>query len=290
MSSTPLQNNTVALVNGELKSFVDLFDRGFMYGDGLFETVRVVNGKAALWGYHCKRLDKGCKQLKIKTDPDLYRRLWSGLERVVSESGRAFEVCVVKLMITRGAGGRGYQPAQQCMPSEIIICYPAPVYPITHASEGILASTCLHRLSENPILAGIKHLNRLDQVLASTELSDSVSEGIMLDQKGRMIEGTKSNILLFKGNKIVSPVTTLCGVDGVARSFIFDNLSTLGVQGRFENIEPAQLAEFDGMAIVNSVLGVWPVRVLDGINLPINTLVFDIQRLFNRALNFEFEL
>ena len=259
-----------------------------MYGDGLFETVRVVNGKAPLWEYHCRRLDKGCKQLKIKTDAALFRRLWSGLQQVVSEAGRVSEICVVKIMITRGAGGRGYQPAPQSNPSEIIICYPAPSYPLTHASEGIQVTTCKHRLSENPALAGIKHLNRLDQVLASTELSDSVPEGLMLDQQGLIIEGTKSNVLLFKNNEIVSPITSLCGVDGVARSFIFDNLSILGIKGRFEHVESAQAFEFDGMAIVNSVLGIWPVRTLDCVELPISPLVSDIQRLFNNKLNFEF--
>jgi len=279
-----------ALINGELQTSVNLFDRGFMYGDGLFETVRVVKGKAPLWDYHCQRLEKGCKQLKIKTDADLPRRLWSGLQRVISEAGRTTEACVVKIMITRGAGGRGYQAAQQCSPTEIIICYPAPDYPTTHASQGIRVLTCQHRLSENSVLAGIKHLNRLDQVLASTELDDSVAEGLMLDQHGRVIEGTKSNILLFNNNEIISPITTLCGVDGVARSFIFDNLSSLGVKGRFEHIEPSQLFEFDGIAIVNSVLGVWPVRNLDGVDLPISPLVFEIQQLFNDMLNFEYML
>ena len=261
-----------------------------MYGDGLFETVRVVKSKVPLWGYHCQRLEKGCKQLKIKTAPDLPHRLWSGLQQVISEAGRTAETCVVKIMITRGAGGRGYQAAQQCNPTEIIICYPAPDYPSAHASQGINVLTCEYRLSENPVLAGIKHLNRLDQVLASTELDDSVSEGLMLDQQGRLIEGTKSNILLFKGNEIISPITTLCGVDGIARRFIFDNLSVLGVQGRFEHVEPSQLVEFDGIAIVNSVLGIWPVCKLDGIDMAISPLVFDIQRLFNDKLNFEYML
>ena len=291
MSSCPPPRSpqyTPALVNGELKASVNLFDRGFMYGDGLFETVRVVNGQAPLWRYHCQRLETGCRQLKIKTDTGLLKRLLAGLQEVVGEAGRTAETCVVKIMITRGVGGRGYQTAQHCTASEIIICYPAPDYPSAYAREGILVSTCQHRLSENPLLAGIKHLNRLDQVLASTELDDSVAEGLMLDQQGQVIEGTKSNILLFKNHEIVSPITTSCGVDGVARSFIFDNLSTLGAQGRFEHIKPEQISEFDGMAIVNSVLGIWPVRMLDGVELPISPLVFDIQRLFNDLLNFEY--
>ena len=288
--STPSTPFAPALVNGELETSVSLFDRGFMYGDGLFETVRVVNGSAPLWEYHCRRLERGCRQLKIQTDTELLRRLWSGLQRIVSEAGRTAETCVVKIMITRGLGGRGYLPSESSKPSEIIICYPAPVYPSAYASEGIVVSSCSHRLSENTALSGIKHLNRLDQVLASTELNDAVAEGLMLDQQGRVIEGTKSNILLFKNNEIVSPITTLCGVDGVARSFIFDNVSALGVKGHFEHIKPEQIVEFDGMAIVNSVLGIWPVRKLDDVELSISPIVFDIQTLFNDVLKFEYVL
>ncbi|UZE94693.1 aminodeoxychorismate lyase [Alkalimarinus alittae] len=278
------------LINGVFKDALDVFDRGFMYGDGLFETIRVVNGEPLLWVYHCKRLTDGCKKLKIPTDTELTQRLKSGLDSVVKKAGKANEICVVKIIVSRGAGGRGYQLPAQTSPSEVIICYPLPEYPSDYASEGVNLMTCHHRLSENPALAGIKHLNRLDQVLASAELDSSVSEGVMLDQKGRVIEGTKSNIIFFESQGIVSPNTKLCGVDGVARQFIFDNVKKLGLSARIDTVTPSTIAEFCGMAIINSILGVWPVRRLDGNELPISPLVYKIQHLLNDQLKYEYKV
>ena len=169
-----------------------------MYGDGLFETVRVVNGEAPLWRYHYIRLAKGCERLKLSVDSQLSERLLSGLRRVVLEAGLESDSCVVKIMITRGVGGRGYGPPSHVVPSEVIICYPFPEYPLSYSRDGVAVSTCQHRLSENVMLAGLKHLNRLDQVLATEELDSLVAEGLMLDQRGHVIEGTKSNILFFE--------------------------------------------------------------------------------------------
>ncbi|WP_250657961.1 aminodeoxychorismate lyase [Alkalimarinus coralli] len=261
-----------------------------MYGDGLFETVRVVKGIAPLWEYHCKRLIKGCEKLKIETDDKLIERLWSGLNRVIEIAGTKSDTCIVKLIISRGAGGRGYQVPEQSTATEVVICYPAPSYSSTHPSEGVNVTTCRYRLSENSYLAGIKHLNRLDQVLASSEVPKSSSEGIMLDQRGRLIEGTKSNILFFGDGEIVSPATDLCGVDGVARDFVFLNAQELGLSARFERVLPSAIHQFEGMAVTNSVLGIWPVRQMDGALLPISPLVYDIQRLFNEKLMFEYKV
>ena len=156
--------------------------------------------------------------------------------------------------------------------------------------DGIEVRTCRHRLSENPVLAGIKHLNRLDQVLASAELEQGITEGLMLSQKGLAIEGTKSNILFFEDDGIVSPDTRLCGVDGVARSYIFDSAAQLGLNTRLANILPSSISEFKGMAVTNSVLGVWPVCRLDGVDLPISPIVCDLQRLLNKQLNYEYKV
>lgn len=279
-----------ALINGILTDTIAVFDRGFMYGDGLFETIRVVNGEPLLWQYHCKRLLAGCIKLKIPTDDQLLQRLRAGLERVITEAGKASDTCVVKIVISRGSGGRGYQLPEQAKLSEVIICYPVPQYPQSHASEGVSVKTCHHRMSENPALAGIKHLNRLDQVLASSELEDSVSEGVMLDQRGRVVEGTKSNILFFEERGVVSPDTSLCGVDGVARQYIFDKAKKLGLNARIDTVLPSSIDQFKGMALINSVLGVWPVRRLDGKELPISPLVYEIQRMLNDNLMYEYKV
>ncbi len=288
------------LINGEFNDSIDVFDRGFMYGDGLFETIRVVKGEPLLWGYHTKRLTDGCYKLGLPVDSGLTSRLRLGLERVVKQAEKYAEVCVVKIVVTRGGGGRGYQQPEQVKITEVIICYPAPEYSSSCSSEGVELRTCFHRLSENPALAGIKHLNRLDQVLASKEIAQwkmlaaakevSHLEGLMLDQSGHMIEGTKSNILLFEDGGIVSPDTRLCGVDGVARNYIFDCAKQIGLGTRIDTVLPASISKFKGMAITNSVLGIWPVCRLDGVKLPISPLVYDIQRLLNEKLMYEYKV
>lgn len=288
------------LINGVLNRSVEVFDRGFMYGDGLFETIRVVKGDPFLWDYHTNRLVEGCKKLSLPVDSDLILRLRLGLERVVKEAGRHAETCIVKIVISRGVGGRGYQVPDKVQLTEVIICYPAPDYPLTYSLEGIELRTCHHRLSENPSLSGIKHLNRLDQVLASRELQEFEAqraeseapalEGLMLDQSGQVIECTKSNILLFEQGGIVSPDTRLCGVDGVAKNYIFDCAKKLGLSTRIDNVLPSSIPEFEGMAITNSVLGIWPVCRLDGVKLPISPLVYEIQRLLNEKLMYEYQV
>ena len=278
------------LVNGVFKSSISVFDRGFMYGDGLFETIRVVNGDPLLWDYHIKRLQFGCKKLHIPVDFNFCDRLRDGLTRVVNEANRNSSNCVVKIVITRGAGGRGYLPPPEVRPTEVILCYPAPEYPESYSVNGIAMCTCQHRLSENGALAGLKHLNRLDQVLASAELDETVSEGLMLDQQGYVVEGTKSNILFFEDGGIVSPDTRLSGVDGIARQYIFDHAATLGLRTRIGKIMPTAIASFKGMAITNSILGIWPVNKLDGISLPINSSVYDIQRMLIEQLKYEYKV
>lgn len=287
-----------ALINGEFSNSIEVFDRGFMYGDGLFETIRVVNGNPVLWDYHIKRLLEGSNKLALPIDSMLITRLRSGLDRVVKEAGRHTETCIVKIVISRGVGGRGYQSPEEINLTDVIICYPAPDYPLSFGLNGVQLRTCKHRLSENPHLAGIKHLNRLDQVLASRELQQgvlqgeasgsSVSEGLMLDQSGRAIEGTKSNILLFEKDCIVSPDMNLCGVDGVAKNYIFDCAKQIGLRTKIKNIMPSDIPEYKGMAITNSVMGIWPVNRLDGVELPISPIVYDIQRLLNEKLMYEY--
>lgn len=296
-NQTPL---SPILVNGVLSHSVDVFDRGFMYGDGLFETIRVVNGEPLLWRYHLKRLQLGCEKLGLPIDSQLFERLRSGLESVVKEAGRSTEICIVKIVISRGVGGRGYQLPEKVNLTEVVICYPAPEFPQSFGLDGVSLVTCRHRLSENPYLAGIKHLNRLDQVLASRELLSSarvysgtenlVFEGLMLDQSGYMVEGTKSNILLFEKDTIISPCLNKCGVDGVAKNYIFDCAKSLGLNTRTDKILPSAIFKYSGMAITNSVMGIYPVKELDGVKLPINPVVYHIQQLLNEKLMYEYKV
>ncbi|MEY3788203.1 MAG: hypothetical protein RLZ75_2410, partial [Pseudomonadota bacterium] len=177
------------LVNGTPQTHIEISDRGFQYGDGLFETITVHNSKAVFLQQHINRLTAACQRLHIPT-PDL-----DTLHTEIKHLCQHTEHSVLKIIITRGSGGRGYRQPDNIQPTRILSLHPFPTYPDSYYQQGITARFCDTRLGLNPTLAGMKHLNRLEQVLARAEWQDdSVQEGIMLDINDCVIEGTMSNL------------------------------------------------------------------------------------------------
>ena len=165
-------------------------DRGLQYGDGLFETLALRAGRIVLLKQHLDRLQEGCERLGMAMpDRELLRR---ELSAAASDQSDA----VLKLMLTRGSGGRGYRPPSEAKPRRILFLHPWPSYPAAWGEQGIRLHLCRTRLAHQPQLAGIKHLNRLEQVLARAEWdeADGFQEGLMLDLDGAVVEGTMSNV------------------------------------------------------------------------------------------------
>jgi 4-amino-4-deoxychorismate lyase len=248
------------MVNGEFTRLIDIADRGLQYGDGLFETMRVRQRECLLWDAHMERLGKGCGTLDIPM-PD--RELLAGeVRQLIAASGR--EDAVLKLVVTRGTGGRGYRSDRAAVPQRILSLHPLPRYPETHYREGIRARFCTLRLGLQPALAGIKHLNRLEQVLARQEWGDEFDEGIMLDVHGNVIEGVMSNIfILFKG-QLQTPSLAGCGVAGVVRGQILQRSDELGVPVSVSLIRAEELMGAEAVFFTNSIIGVWQLHVLEG--------------------------
>ena len=255
------------LVDGVAQSQVDATDRSLHYGDGLFETLAVFAGKIRCWEDHWRRLSEGCQRLGLPC-PD--RAL---LEHEVSDLSKNADRKVVKILLTRGSGPRGYRIQPEAVSRRILIANDWPNHPPQHAQEGVRVRLCQTRLGHNPTLAGLKHCNRLEQVLARQEWQEEVEEGLMLDLDGNLIEGTMSNVFLVRGNTLVTPDLSQCGVAGVTRQRIIDRSPGLGVPVETSKVTLEQVHEADALFLCNTLIGLWPVRSFEGRDYPLPDLL-----------------
>jgi 4-amino-4-deoxychorismate lyase len=245
-------------VNGIPGASVSAADRGLQYGDGLFETMAVRQGRIALLERHLARLARGCERLGIDGVP--VEELSRELMRAAGEPA----VGVIKLIVTRGPQGRGYRPGRQLLPTRIITTYPAPEYPSDWARTGVQLRICATRLAEQPQLAGLKHLNRLEQVLARREWSSSVpQDGLMLDTAGRVIGGTMCNVFARIAGQLVTPSVERCGVAGVMRESVLALAESRGIDCLQRELPLDELLEAQEIFLTNVLIGIWPVTRIE---------------------------
>jgi 4-amino-4-deoxychorismate lyase len=243
------------LINGELSAgSLSVLDRGLQYGDGLFETILVEDGHCHYWAEHMGRLERGCQRLGIQFPS---RELLSEeVTSLIQSSSKG----VLKLIITRGISERGYRIDSSVSPNRIAALNSLPAYPENYYQEGIRLVLCQQRLGHNPQLAGVKHLNRLEQVMARREWCEEYQEGVLLDQFDQVAEGTMSNVFILKGDILRTPVLDGCGVHGIIRDQVLQHASAQGVNVKLENFGVRQLLDADAVFLTNSIIGVWPVR------------------------------
>lgn len=267
-----MSSRTRVLVNGEPDDRISVLDRGFQYGDGVFETIAVRAGQPLLWERHVTRLGIGCERLGIPS-PDK-RLLREEAIRLCMNSERA----VLKLMLTRGSSGRGYAPPASPQSTRALVLGDWPQYPAACPDQGVAVRLCEQRLSLNARLAGIKHLNRLEQVLARAEWGDDYAEGLMLNLRDEIVDGTMSNVFAVIDDTLVTPEIVDAGVAGVMRAFVLERAARLGIRHR---IRPLPLAELGGareMFLTNSLIGVWPVGRLEKRVLAVGPVTQALQR------------
>lgn len=250
---------TEILINGEANTTIDVLDRGLQYGDGLFETMAVRDGQIHLWDAHWERLTNGCEQLSIALpDKDIVEKEIS----LLTENNNK-EKYVIKLIVTRGIGNRGYAYSDGQNTTRIISNHSWPDYPEKNQIDGVNVCYCATTLSENEKLAGIKHLNRLEQVLARNEWNtDEYQEGLMLTREGNVVDGTMSNIFSIKDNMLFTPDLSLCGVSGVMRKTVIKYSKELGIPAYEKTFTKNELELADELFLTNSLFGIWPIRQL----------------------------
>ncbi len=262
---------TLSWLNGQPCDGLPVHDRGLAYGDGLFETIRVVDGRALLIERHLQRLSDGCRRLAITIDAVELRNELVHFCQLLGQG-------VAKLVVTRGIGQRGYAPPQPCQPQRLLLGAPLPAYPPRHAEAGVRLFPCSTRLAEQPLLAGIKHLNRLEQVLARAEWQDpAYAEGLMRDVSGRVVEGVFSNLFLIEDGTLCTASLVRCGVAGVMRAEVMARAAQLALPVVERDISYAELLQADEVFLCNSLYGVWPVTGLAERVWPVGPLTRKLQ-------------
>jgi len=252
------------LVNGKRQDTISVLDRGLAYGDGLFETIAVRGNKPQLLALHWRRLETGCKRLNIPF-PEI-SLIMDDIQQLLVHADQAQQLnSVIKVIVTRGAGGRGYRFEPEMDVTRIAILSRWPAYQGTEKAAGVRCKICETRLSSQPLLAGIKHLNRLEQVMARAEwCGNGIAEGLMLDSQGHIIEGTMSNIFFVdKDQLIVTPSLNRCGVEGVQRENILAIADNAGFKINIADVNLSDLTDYAEIFISNSLIGIWPVTAID---------------------------
>ena len=246
-------------INGCPASAVPINDRGLAYGDGVFETIRV-NETPVLFSQHMSRLIRGLGVLGIPIDRTV-------LESEISCYLQHRRQGILKIIVTRGAGGRGYASLPNPEPNRILSWHPLPEYPSSYFSKGVSVYSCKTVIGQNPVLAGIKHLNRLEQVLARNEWGQGdYQEGIVCDLQGNAIEAVFSNLWVVKEGELMTPRLDMSGVAGVMREWLLYELPKHGLKVKEVSIPSSELLSMDEVFLSNSVYGIWPVKQYNGVS------------------------
>jgi 4-amino-4-deoxychorismate lyase len=241
------------LVNGVATDQISAIDRGLCYGDGLFETLRLVHAQAPLWSRHMQRLAEGCARLRIPApDP---AQLW----REVLQVSDGMSQAAVRITVTRGVGERGYALPASPRPVRVVSAFAAPDVAADVYPQGLRLRLCDLRLAEQPLLAGIKHLNRLEQVLARAEWNDpAIADGVLRDSHDRVISATMANLFAVIDGVMQTPALDHCGVAGVARAEVL----AVCPQARVAELSVDRLSTASEIFLSSSVRGILPVRSL----------------------------
>lgn len=263
----------MVLVDGLPVRAVPVLDRGLHYGDGLFETVIVRRGRARFAALHAARLERGRERLGI---PPVPPPDFDALAGVLGSDG------VLKLMLTRGdARARGYGTTDDESGRTIVLWYPDS--PASGVSSPSCRATWLRysRWGENPALAGLKHLNRLEQVLARRELAQTadVDEGLVRSSSGDLVSGTQSNVFIVNGSQLTTPRIDRCGIAGVIREVVLREAHRFGLTPSVIAVDPAIVDGRTSLFFTNARVGVWPVVSLDGRPLPVPEPVLRLREL-----------
>ncbi|MFW2439796.1 MAG: aminodeoxychorismate lyase [Arenicellales bacterium] len=245
---------TRILVNGEQTGCISVTDRGLQFGDGVFETIRVHEGKPVWWQRHMDRLLDGCQRLHFAVMPDV-----DTLRREVTKLLTDFVTGTLKIIITRGNSSSGYAVPADIVSNRILILNPG-LRHLSKTQQGIILGVCEQPVTGSQKLSGIKHLNRLEQVLARTECqSKGWDEGLMLDDRNRIIEGSMSNLFVWQQNNLLTPQLEQTGIKGICRERVLSLAEENGMKVEQCELDLGDLQHCDGLFVTNSLIGIWPV-------------------------------
>lgn len=269
--------STITLINGRYSDAVAADDRGLAYGDGLFETIKIEAGLAEFLAEHLQRLENGCQRLRIRCDVPIIE---AEIHQLLSEAG--VDSGILKIIISRGQGGRGYRADFTACANRYISLQSSAVDYCRQQARGVLLRLCDTRLSISPALAGIKHLSRLENVLARSEwVDDRVDEGLLLDIDGRLIEGTMSNVFLIHHGRLHTPALHRCGVEGVVRRVLLERiLPALALSCEVTDLSMHDVYAAEELFVCNSLIGIWPVTAVGCHQKGVGNVTLKVQHAF----------
>lgn len=278
-----MNNSHIALINDKFTKHLSVYDRGIAFGDGFFETMkwRISNDnlpKVEFWNRHMNRIIYSCKIARINT-PSLkilnnykYKILNKAKQKNVKDG-------ILKLIITRGIGGRGYRFDEKMKPTIIFLSFPFQPYNSSFYSKGIELKIYKNFLSKNYSLEGMKHLNRFDSVLLSNKIDQRGDfEGLISDENNNIIEGMMSNIFFIRKKVLHTPNIQSIGIKGIMRQVIIEKFSYLFDKVVVENINKKQLEIFENAFITNSIMGVMPVKKIENKSYNVSSIISEMNK------------
>ncbi len=266
--------DSIAIINGKEQSNISIFNRNFQYGDGLFETCVVKNNQILFWEKHLSRLDIGCRKLKIK---NIEEEIWlKDIKKALSLTSK--KNCVLKLILSRGNSQRGYSYPDDILPVRVVI---ASEMKNVQAKESFSLEYASSGYHSNPNLAGIKHCNRIEQILARSSLKRD--EAIMLDENQNIISVTQGNIYFIFGQSLVTPKLDRCGVIGSRRSLILELAELIELNVEQGNVSMNDAKKADEAFISNSIMGIKSVNSIEEYQLPKKMITEQIKIAFESA-------
>jgi 4-amino-4-deoxychorismate lyase len=271
-----------ALIDGAPAGGVSVLDRGLHFGDGVFETIACLHGRPRLLALHLERLLHGCRTLGLP--PPAVEVLCAEVAGLAAAQERA----LVKLILTRGpATVRGYAVSGREQATRIAIRYPWPVEDPILQQQGVSVRMAAMRLGENPALAGLKHCNRLEQILARSEPDDAAAaEALMLSRSGNLVSGTMTNVFLIDGSpaRVRTPAIDSCGVAGVMRRVVLREAARAGITAMECPLTPTDLEAAAEVFLTNARVGIWPVGRIGARTLAPGPLTRHLQSLLRPLL------
>lgn len=265
-----IQKTPQKIITITAQTTISTGDRGFNYGDGFFTTAKVLNGEVEHWPLHQQRLCE-CSERLLFGELD-FTELKSAIAALIAEQ----VIGVLKIIVTRGEGGRGYGLPEQPKLKILLSLLPFPAGYPELPKRGITLGVSPIKLASQPLFAGLKTLNRLEQVMIKQAMQQQPYDDVVVcDYNGYVIETSAANIFAIKGGRIVSPQLQNCGIKGV---YLQSLCAKLPIE--FIDITLEQLQRMDAVFMCNSLMGVVPVTAIGDIQFQLAPSSLLLQELF----------
>lgn len=278
----------IVFLNGQFlpehEARVSVLDRGFLYGDGLFETMRVVRGRPFRWAQHWARLRRGAELLRIML-PISTDQLREHAAELVRQNG--LTEGLLRLAVSRGSGARGYSIQQTGAPTVVMTLHSAPVIELEHPPRWRLVTSTFHLAAGDP-LAAVKSANKLPQILARIEAGDrGADEALLVNTHGEVVEGTSANLFWVSAQTVCTPPVKAGTLPGITRAVVIELCDTMGLPWLDRRVYPEELRNADGVFLTLSSLGIVEATALDGHPLATSPLVPTLQKAYWRLVESE---